>query len=83
MDKMVECLEMASTYGADTSAGYTTYRLDNCEPDWDHMAQDSVVRIGSSKDRTLNSNNMGLRRASNPDSAQVYNRWDDRYVGRW
>ena len=47
------------------------------------MAQDSVVRIGSSKDRTLNSNNMGLRRASNPDSAQVYNRWDDRYVGRW
>jgi hypothetical protein len=75
--------EMASTYGADTSAGYTTYRLDNCEPDWDHMAQDSVVRIGSSKDRTPENNSMGLRRASNPDSAQVYNRWEDRYVGRW
>lgn len=75
--------EMTSAYGADTSRGYTTYRLDNCEPNWDHMAQDSVVRISSTKDEYSGIGNRGLRNASNPDAAEVYNRWEDRYVGRW
>ena len=36
--------EMSDAYGADTSAGYRTYRLDNCEPNWDNLAQDGVCR---------------------------------------
>lgn len=36
--------DMVDTYGADTSQGVDVFRLDNCEPDWDHMASDSVVR---------------------------------------
>ena len=35
--------EMMDTYGADTTLGVSTFRLDNCEPDWDMMAQDSVI----------------------------------------
>lgn len=77
--------EMASTYGADLSAGFRTYRLDNCEPDWDHLAQDSVVRVGSEKDKRtyLNSESMGLRYTTNPDAVGVHNRIDDRTVSRW
>lgn len=36
--------DMINTYGADTSRGVDVFRLDNCEPDWDHMASDSVIR---------------------------------------
>lgn len=75
--------QMTDSYGADTSAGYTTYRLDNCEPDWDHMAQDSVVRIGSEKDQKYINGQYGLRRTSNTEAAMVTNKWDDRVVGRW
>lgn len=70
--------DMCSTYGADTSLGFSTYRLDNCEPNWDNMAQDSVCRIGSDKDSTR-----GLRNTSNPSAANVHNEWDDRWVDRW
>lgn len=70
--------EMADAYGADLSRGFNTYRLDNCEPDWDHMAQDSVCRISSEKDSSR-----GLRNTNNPNASMVYNRWEDRYVSRW
>lgn len=40
--------DMMNTYGADTGVGVTTFRLDNCEPDWDALAQDSVVRLNTS-----------------------------------
>lgn len=43
--------EMADEYGADTSQGFDTFRLDNCEPDWDAMASDSVVRESSTLTR--------------------------------
>lgn len=75
--------EMTSTYGADTSAGYRTYRLDNCEPNWDAMGQDSVVRISSAKDERIGEGNRGLRNARNEDSSKVYNRFEGRYVDRW
>lgn len=36
--------DMMDTYGADPDAKVTTFRLDNCEPDWDMLSQDSVIR---------------------------------------
>lgn len=36
--------EMMKEYGADFGGGVSTFRLDNCEPDWDAMEQDSVIR---------------------------------------
>lgn len=36
--------EMLDTYGGDTKAHVATYRLDNCEPNWDFIEQDSVIR---------------------------------------
>lgn len=36
---------MMTMYGGDRSMGVATYRLDNCKPDWDNMAQDSVIRV--------------------------------------
>lgn len=39
--------EMMDEYGADHSLGITTYRLDNCEPNWDAFEQDSVIRRAS------------------------------------
>lgn len=38
---------MYKYYGADTSRGVSTYRLDTCEPDYDAMAHDSVIRATS------------------------------------
>ena len=35
---------MYKEYGADTSRGVSTYRLDNCPPNWDAIAADSVIR---------------------------------------
>lgn len=35
---------MMEEYGADKSKGLTVFRLDNCEPDLDNMAADSVLR---------------------------------------
>lgn len=43
--KVYSSLEtMLDDYGADINKPITTYRLDNCEPDFDAMAQDSVIR---------------------------------------
>ena len=46
--------EMMDAYGGDKSASITTYRLDNCEPNWDAMAQDSVIRRNSSASKVKN-----------------------------
>lgn len=35
--------EMMNYYGGDKTAGISTFRLDNCEPDWDALASDSVI----------------------------------------
>lgn len=66
--------DMCNTYGADVTKGFTTYRLDNCEPNWDNMGQDSVIRVAKSG---------GIRNAINPNSANVYNKIEDRYVDTW
>lgn len=50
-------LDMMSEYGADKRSGVDVFRLDNCEPDWDHLASDSVVRdheVGRSSNKVLN-----------------------------
>lgn len=60
--------EMTDAYGADVSQGFNTYRLDNCEPDWDHLAQDSVVRMNPFSSSTTN---------------KVYNKFQNRYVDTW
>lgn len=36
--------EMMDEYGGSKEINISTFRLDNCEPDYDHMAQDSVLR---------------------------------------
>lgn len=46
--------DMMSTYGADMDAGVSTFRLDNCEPNWDAMEQDSVIRRGVSASKVRN-----------------------------
>lgn len=63
--------EMCQAYNADISKNINTYRLDNCEPDWDHMKQDSVVRIydPDKKDKTVQS--------------KVWNAPQNRYVDTW
>lgn len=35
--------EAAETYGFDMNAEMRSYRLDNATPNWDHMAEDSVI----------------------------------------
>lgn len=35
---------LIDAYGGDTKAHVATYRLDNCEPNWDYIEQDSVIR---------------------------------------
>lgn len=41
--------EMMETYGADFDRGVSTFRLDNCEPNWDMLEQDSVIRTQRGK----------------------------------
>lgn len=62
--------EMANEYGADLSAGFRTYRLDNCEPNWNNLAQDGVCRV---TDNMLN----------NRYDANVRQRNDGRRVDTW
>lgn len=59
--------EMMDAYGGDKSKSITTYRLDNCEPNYEMMAQDSVVRAPTT---------------FNADS-KVYNVLRDRLVDTW
>ena len=62
--------DMAQKYGADLSAGFRTYRLDNCEPNWDNLANDGVCRV---TDQMLNQNY----------DANVLQRNDRRRVDTW
>lgn len=48
--------EMMNTYGADKSVGVSTFRLDNCEPDWDVLSQDSVIRLEGAGGKVRNKN---------------------------
>lgn len=59
--------EMLDYYGADKSKGVGVFRLDNCEPDWDNLISDSVVRDPSG----TNQNN----KVRNKFSSQVVDRW--------
>lgn len=43
--KFASLNDMLDTYGGDKGAYVSTFRLDNCEPNWDYMASDSVVRF--------------------------------------
>ena len=59
---------MMSTYGADISKGLDVFRLDNCEPDWDHLASDSVVRDPDGEGASFN-------RVVNKFSGRMVNTW--------
>lgn len=60
---------MMDTYHADKSLGVSTFRLDNCEPNWDNMAEDSVIRL--TPDVTGGNYN------------KVHNKFTDKVVDRW
>ena len=59
--------DLMDAYGGDKSATIGTFRLDNCEPDYEHMASDSVVREVPY---------VGV-------NSKVYNRIDNRLVDTW
>lgn len=39
--------DMMNEYGGDIDGSISTFRLDNCEPNWDNLASDSVIRLTS------------------------------------
>lgn len=57
--------EMMNTYGADKNAKIGTYRLDNCDIDWDALASDSVITRRESK----------ASKVRNRITGQVVDRW--------
>lgn len=59
---------MMETYGGDSSKQVSVFRLDNCEPDWDHMESDSVVRHPGGEQKPYN---------------KVRNKFDGRVVDTW
>ena len=59
--------EANDEYGFDGGSVHT-YRLDDCEPNWDHIGQDSVVRLTS---------------RSHPEEAKVFNKWSGKVVDTW
>lgn len=60
--------DMMSTYGADSSLGIDVFRLDNCEPDWDHLSSDSVLRDPDGSYKSYN-------RVRNRFSGKVVDTW--------
>lgn len=62
--------EMTSTYGADTSQDLSVFRLDNCEPDYEHLSEDSVIR-GNAQNRYA------------AERSNVVNRWSKKEVKSW
>lgn len=60
--------DMMDAEDADRSFGVDVYRLDNCEPNWDHMASDSVIRDPDGDDKHYNS---------------VLNRFTNKLVDEW
>ena len=59
---------MMNTYGADASKGLDVFRLDNCEPDWEHLASDSVVRDPDGEQASYN-------KVRNKFSGKVVDTW--------
>lgn len=59
---------MMKEYGADSTKGLDVFRLDNCEPNWDNLAADSVVRDPD-----------GARASYN----KVKNKFSERVVDTW
>lgn len=57
--------EMMNTYGADKNAKIGTYRLDNCDINWDALASDSVITRRESK----------ASKVRNRITGQVVDRW--------
>ena len=60
--------EMMNTYGADKNQGIDVFRLDQCEPNWEALAQDSVLRDPDGSNRPYN---------------RVKNKFDGRVVDTW
>lgn len=48
--------EMLSVYGGSTTLDIASFRLDNCQPDYDMMAQDSVIRRSWNNSYVINKN---------------------------
>ena len=46
--------DMMKTYGGDNTKQVSVFRLDNCEPDWDHLKSDSVVRDPDGEQKPYN-----------------------------
>lgn len=63
-------MDMIGTYGGDPGGHVTTFRLDNCEPDWDHMASDSVIRFTETV-------------TGDPTSNLIKNRLSGAVAGKW
>ena len=59
---------MMKEYGADSNKGLDVFRLDNCEPDWDHLSSDSVVRDPDGERTPYN-------RVQNKFSGRVVDTW--------
>lgn len=63
-------MDMIGTYGGDPGGSITTFRLDNCEPNWDNMASDSVIRFTESV-------------TGDPTSNLIKNRFSGKVAGKW
>lgn len=63
-------MEMIGTYGGDANGYITTFRLDNCEPNWDNMASDSVIRFTETV-------------TGDPTSNLIKNRFSGAVAGKW
>lgn len=59
---------MMKEYGADENKGLDIFRLDNCEPDWEHLASDGVIRDPDGADKAYN-------RVKNKFSGRVVDTW--------
>ena len=59
---------MMKEHGADSNKGLDVFRLDNCEPDWDHLSSDSVVRDPDGERTSYN-------RVQNKFSGRVVDTW--------
>lgn len=63
-------MDMIGTYGGDPNGYITTFRLDNCEPNWDNMASDSVIRFTETV-------------TGDPTSNLIKNRFSGAVAGKW
>lgn len=63
---------MMDEYGGDRSLGISTFRLDNCEPNWDALAQDSVVSLRNWND---DPEMRKLNKVRNKYSGKIVDNW--------